>query len=291
MKQIAILSGKGGTGKTTLVASFAALAAGDCAIADCDVDAPDLHLILKPEIKERMEFTGSKTAHIDTEKCTCCGVCEDACRFDAIENCEIDPFVCEGCGVCAYVCPEKAIQLEDTISGYAFISNTRFGPLSHAELKIAEEASGKLVTLVRNNALEIAEQEKKDLILIDGSPGIGCPVIASLTGVNLALVITEPTQSGLHDLERVLDLTEHFKVQATVCINKHDINTEMTEQIQSFCEAKGVDVAGRIPFDPIVTAAMVEGKTVIEFKDSSVTEAIKQIWDQITKPFGHNFLS
>ena len=279
MKQIAILSGKGGTGKTTLVASFAALSTNTCVLADCDVDAPDLHLILKPHVRERMEFRGSKTAHIDTEKCTCCGVCEDACKFDAIQGCEIDSIMCEGCGVCGYVCPKEAIQLEDNISGYAFISDTRFGPISHAELNIAEEASGKLVTLVRNNACEIAERDGKTRIIIDGSPGIGCPVIASLTGVNLALIITEPTQSGLHDLERVLDLTNHFDVEAAVCINKHDINSEMTERIQSFCENRDIDVVGRIPFDPIVTAAMVEGKAVVEYRDSEDSEEIKRIWE------------
>ena len=279
MKQIAILSGKGGTGKTTLVASFAALAKDTCVLADCDVDAPDLHLILKPDVIERMEFIGSKTARIDMEKCVCCGVCEDACRFDAITGCEIDPIMCEGCGVCSYVCSEEAIQLEDNISGYAFISDTRFGRISHAELNIAEEASGKLVTLVRNNAREIAERGGKNLIIIDGSPGIGCPVIASLTGVNLALIVTEPTQSGLHDLERVLDLTNHFDVEAMVCINKHDINSEMTDRIQRFCGDRGVDVVGRIPFDSVVTEAMVEGKTVVEFNDFSVSDEIKRIWE------------
>lgn len=281
MKQIAILSGKGGTGKTTIAASFAALAMGESVLADCDVDAPDLHLILKPELKKKMEFIGSKTAHIDTDKCICCGACEDACKFDAIEDCKVDPIMCEGCGVCVYVCPEDAVKLEDNLSGYAFISDTRFGVLSHAELGIAEEASGKLVTLVRNNALEIAEREGKDLIIIDGSPGIGCPVIASLTGVDLLLIITEPTVSGLHDLERVLDLAKHFNVEATVCINKYDINYEMTDEILRFCEERGVDVVGKIPFDPLVTEAMVEAMAVVEFKDSEVSNEIKRIWKRI----------
>ncbi len=281
MKQIAILSGKGGTGKTTIAASFAALAMGESVLADCDVDAPDLHLILKPELKEKMEFIGSKTAHIDADKCICCGVCEDACRFDAIEDCKVDPIMCEGCGVCVYVCPEDAVKLEDNLSGYAFISDTRFGVLSHAELGIAEEASGKLVTLVRNNALEIAEREGKELIIIDGSPGIGCPVIASLTGVDLLLIITEPTVSGLHDLERVLDLAKHFNVEATVCINKYDINYEMTDEISRFCEERGVDVVGKIPFDPLVTEAMVEAMAIVEFKDSEVSNEIKRIWERI----------
>ncbi|CAD7774856.1 MAG: Iron-sulfur cluster carrier protein [Candidatus Methanoperedenaceae archaeon GB50] len=282
MKEIAILSGKGGTGKTTLVASFAALAEDACVLADCDVDAPDLHLILKPVVRERMEFKGSKSGRIDTEKCTRCGLCEDACRFDAIHDCEIDPIMCEGCGVCGYVCPAEAIRLEDKTSGYAFISETRFGPLSHAELNIAEEASGRLVTLVRSNARDLAECRGKDLIIIDGSPGIGCPVIASLAGVNLALVITEPTQSGLHDLERVLDLADHFKVEAMVCINKYDINPEMTERIQRFCEDRGVSLVGRIPFDPLFVEAMVEGKTVVEFNDDfSVSDEIRRVWEMV----------
>jgi MinD superfamily P-loop ATPase len=281
MKQIAILSGKGGTGKTTITAAFAALAKGESVLADCDVDAPDLHLILNPELKNSMAFSGSKSAHIDTDKCICCDICEDACRFDAINDCEVDPIMCEGCGVCVYVCPEDAVTLEDNLSGYAFISDTRFGTLSHAELGIAEEASGKLVTLVRNNALEIAEQEGKDLIIIDGSPGIGCPVIASLTGVDLILIITEPTVSGLHDLERVLDLASHFDVEARVCINKYDINYEMTAEILRFCEARGVDLVGKIPFDPLVTESIVEAMAIVEFKDNEVSDEIKRIWEQI----------
>ncbi len=281
MKQIVVLSGKGGTGKTTVVASFAALAAGDCVIADCDVDAPDLHLILKPEVRERMEFIAGKSAHIDTERCICCYMCEDSCRFDAINDLVVDEILCEGCGVCEYVCPEDAVCLKEKVSGYAFISDTRFGPLSHAQLNIAEEASGKLVTLVRNNAVRLAREREKDLIIIDGPPGIGCPVISSLSGVDLALIVTEPTQSGLHDLERVLNLAGHFGVKAEVCINKYDINEEVTGEIIRFCEDMGVGVIGKIQFNPLVTEAMVTGKAVVEYSDSEVSEEIRRIWEGI----------
>jgi MinD superfamily P-loop ATPase len=278
VKQIAVLSGKGGTGKTSIVASFAALAKNKV-IADCDVDAPDLHLILKPEIKERQKFKGSKTAVIDMDRCTECEICEEVCEFDAIHDLKIDKILCEGCGVCVYSCPADAITLEENISGYAFVSDTKYGPMSHAELNIAEEASGKLVTLVRNNAIEIARREKKDLILIDGPPGIGCPVIASLTEVDSALIVSEPTVSGLHDLDRILELVSHFGIKPFVCINKYDISMENTKKIEEFCKEVGVEIIGRISYDPIVTNAMVAGKSVVEFDKGKVTGEIKEIWE------------
>jgi MinD superfamily P-loop ATPase len=287
MKQICIISGKGGTGKTTIAASFVALAENKV-IVDCDVDAPDLHLILKPKIKERQEFTGSKTAVIDRDKCMECGKCEEACKFDAIHSpsgtrpkFEVDKILCEGCGVCIYLCPEDAIVLEENISGYAFISDTKYGPMSHAQLNIAEEASGKLVTLVRNNAIEIAKEEDKDLILIDGSPGIGCPVIASLTGVDLALIVSEPTMSGLHDLDRILELTNHFDIVPLVCINKYDINIENARKIEEFCRERCVEVVGKISYDPVVTMAMIAGEPVVEFDDGKVADEIKDIWENL----------
>jgi MinD superfamily P-loop ATPase len=282
LKQIAIVSGKGGTGKTTITASFAALA-HDAAIADCDVDAATLHLLLHPQIMETQEFKGSKLAIIDKAKCVKCNLCRDACRFAAINNdLQIDPFLCEGCGVCVVVCPEQAAVLQERISGYAFISKTRYGPMSHARLTPGEANSGKLVTLVRHNAKQIAEKENHKLILIDGSPGIGCPVIASISGVDVGLAVTEPTMSGIHDLKRALRLLNHFQVTPFVCINMYDINHKNTEKIVKFCDKNEVEVVGRIPFDRIVTEAMVAGKTVIEYSpESAVSREIEHVWKRI----------
>jgi len=282
LKQIAVVSGKGGTGKTTITASLAALAHG-IVIADCDVDAPDLHLLLHPQIIETQEFKGSKLAVIDETRCVECGLCRDNCRFDAInKDFQVDPFMCEGCGVCVVVCPEEAISLKERISGYAFISKTAYGALSHARLNPGEANSGKLVTLVRHNARQIAEKENHDLILIDGPPGIGCPVIASVSGVDVGLAVAEPTMSGIHDLKRALQLLNHFHVTPFVCINMHDINANNTERIVKSCEKNEVEVAGKIPFDPIVTKAMVAGETVVEHSpDSRVSREIKTVWKRV----------
>jgi MinD superfamily P-loop ATPase len=292
MTQIVIISGKGGTGKTTIAASFAALASLKT-IADTDVDAANLHLILNPKIKEEQEFRGAKVAVIEKEKCTGCGICEQNCRFDAITfattntnnelNLNLNPILCEGCGVCVALCPEAAIKLEEVVSGYAFISDTKYGEMSHARLNVAEEASGKLVTQVRNNAIQRAKKASIDLILIDGPPGIGCPVIASLSGVDIALIVTEPTQSGLHDLKRVLSVIEHFGVQAMVCINKYDINEEITAGIEVFCREKGGEIVGKIPFDEIVTKSIVAGVPVVEFCDGKVSKEIRKMWDHVLK--------
>ncbi|RZN37896.1 MAG: (4Fe-4S)-binding protein [Methanosarcinales archaeon] len=284
MRQITIISGKGGTGKTTLVASFAALAE-NLVIADCDVDAPDLHLLLHPEIVKSEKFKGLNVAVIDKEKCIECGICEESCRFKAISPAKsgyvVNPTRCEGCGVCVFVCDSDAARLEERVSGHAFISKTKYGMMAHAQLNIAEEASGKLVTVVRNNSQQVAEETGADLILIDGSPGIGCPVIASLTGVDMALVITEPTMSGLHDLERILDVTRHFGVASVVCINKCDINEKNSRMIASFCRERGVTIVGNIRYDPVVTEAMVAAMPVVEFSDGVVSDAIKKIWESI----------
>ncbi len=284
MRQITIISGKGGTGKTTLVASFAALAE-NIVIADCDVDAPDLHLLLHPEVVKREEFKGLDVAAMDKSKCIECGICEAACRFKAISDTgsgyEVNPTRCEGCGVCVFVCDQDAIRLEERVSGYAFISKTKYGTMAHAQLNIAEEASGKLVTVVRSNAQRVAEEEGSELILIDGSPGIGCPVIASLTGVDLALVVTEPTMSGLHDLERILDVTRHFGITSVVCINKYDINEANSRRITGFCQERGVTIVRNIPYDPVVTEAMVAAMPVVEFSDGAVSDAIREIWVSI----------
>ena len=282
MKQIAIVSGKGGTGKTTITAALAVLAQ-NIVIADCDVDAPDLHMLLHPQIMKTQEFRGSKLAVIDRTKCTKCGLCQTTCRFDAIdESLQIDPFSCEGCGVCVVVCPEEAISLQERISGYAFISKTKYGTMSHAKLNPGEANSGKLATLVRHNARQTADEENRDLILIDGPPGIGCPVIASVTGVDTGLVVTEPTMSGIHDLDRALQLLNHFNILPLICINKYDINIKNTEKIVKLCEKKKVEVAGKIPFDPIVTEAMVAGKTIVEHSpENIVSQEIETTWKRV----------
>ncbi len=281
MKEIVIISGKGGTGKTTITASLASLIP-DKVIADCDVDAADLHLLLDPEIKERNDFYGGVKASIDLDKCTGCGRCLEVCRYDAISSDFIvNDINCEGCGVCPYFCPEDAITLIDRHSGEWYISETRFGPMVHARLGIAEENSGKLVSLIRRQAKTIAEDRGFDTILIDGSPGIGCPVISSITGASIVVVVTEPTISGIHDLKRVISLNQHFKIESVVLINKSDINEEMTGKIRKRAEEQGIEVIGMIPYDPVVTRAMVHKKTVVEFTNSKVAMEIIKAGDVI----------
>jgi MinD superfamily P-loop ATPase len=282
MKQLTVLSGKGGTGKTTITASFAVLARNPV-VADCDVDAPDLHMLLHPEIIKTQEFKGSKLAVIDKAKCVECGLCREKCRFDAVtEDIKVDPIACEGCGVCSVICPVNAITLAERISGHAYISKTKYGFMAHAMLSPGEANSGKLVTLVRQNAKILAEKENSDLIIIDGPPGIGCPVIASVTGVDAGLVVTEPTMSGIHDLERALQMLKHFGVPPSVCVNMYDINKDNTEKIESFCKENGIEVVGKISFNPVVTEAMVNGKPIVEYNsESDVAREIEKVWKKI----------
>jgi len=281
MKQLTVLSGKGGTGKTTVTASFAAIVR-NAVVADCDVDAPDLHMLLHPKIVKTQEFKGSKLAVIDETKCIKCDSCREKCKFNAItENLQIDPVSCEGCGVCCFVCPVNAITLTERVSGHAYISETKYGFMAHALLNPGESNSGKLVTLVRQNAKMLAEKEHADLVIIDGSPGIGCPVIASVTGVDAGLIVTEPTMSGIHDLERVLSLLGHFDVRPFVCINMHDINDENTKRIVDFCGENGIEVVGKIPFNPIVTEAMVNEKPIVEYaSESEIAKKIIVMWER-----------
>ncbi|MDK2823962.1 MAG: hypothetical protein PWQ67_776 [Clostridia bacterium] len=271
LKELVVISGKGGTGKTSIVASLATLI-DNKVLADCDVDAADLHLVLNPRILEEYEFRSGKTAYINKEKCTQCKKCLELCRFDAIgDDLIIDKVSCEGCGVCVYFCPLGAIEFKDNLSGHWFISSTTYGPLVHAKLGIAEENSGKLVTLVKSQARKVAMEQNKELILVDGSPGIGCPVIASISGANLVLVVTEPTLSGIHDLERVISLTEHFNIETAVCINKADINYEMTEKILNNCQKQGLPVVGIIPYDNSVTKAQIQGISILDLAPESKT--------------------
>jgi len=291
MKELVVISGKGGTGKTSVVASFAALAKR-AVLADCDVDAADLHLILKPDIHRREQFSGGKKARIKPGHCIACGKCEELCQFDAIffdgpgngnvpRTFRVDPIACEGCGVCAWFCAEHAIEFKPAVNGQWFVSDTRFGPMVHAKLNPGGENSGKLVTLVRTSAREIAEKEGIDTIISDGSPGIGCPVIASVTGADIVIAVTEPTLSGRHDLERVIHLAKHFGIPMQVVVNKWDINGDMTCAIEELAGRNGVETAGRIRYDRAVTDAMVHETSVVEYTDSPVAEDIKAVWERV----------
>jgi len=281
MKQIVVISGKGGTGKTVITGAFAALAKNKV-MADCDVDAADLHLLLQPNIKERHDFRSGSRASIDKKICQQCGKCIVACRFNAISNdFVIDHVSCEGCAFCSHICPVQAIKMEENLAGEWFISETRFGPMVHAKLGIAEENSGKLVSLVRKQAKELAERNNCDWVIIDGAPGIGCPVIASLSGIDCAVVVTEPTLSGLHDALRVIEVTRHFNVSSRIIINKYDLNPDMSGKIEEHCAKNGISLIGKVRFDKTVVEAMVEGKTIMEYKDTPVKDEIRGIWEKL----------
>jgi MinD superfamily P-loop ATPase len=281
MKQIVVISGKGGTGKTVLTASLASLSMNKVMV-DCDVDAADLHLLLKPEIKERHEFRSGVTARIDKDICQECGECISVCRFDAIsEDFRVDAVSCEGCTICSYVCPAGAVVLEENVSGEWFVSETKYGPFVHAKLGIAEENSGKLVCKVREAAKAIAEQEKLDYVIIDGPPGIGCPVIASLSGVDLALIVTEPTLSGMHDMERVAQVSKHFGVSTKVVINKYDLNPKNSETIKQICEQADIEVIALLPFSRQVSESIVQGIPLVEFTRDGIAGDIAMLWERI----------
>ena len=296
MKELVVISGKGGTGKTSLVASFAALAE-NAVVADCDVDAADLHLVLEPKIVKRSQFSGGSRARIMPGHCTACGKCEEVCRFDAIfydgpgngraqKTFRVDPIACEGCGVCAWFCAEDAIEFAPANNGEWFVSDTRLGPMVHAKLGIAEENSGKLVSLVRTETKKLAAKRNLDLAIIDGSPGIGCPVIASITGADLVLVVTEPTLSGLHDLGRVTELTRHFGIQTLVCVNKWDLNAELTEKIEADASRIGVDAVGRIRYDRAVTEAQINKQALVEYTQAGAATDLKQVWSRVSDRLG-----
>ncbi len=282
MRQITVISGKGGTGKTSITSALVTLEKRKV-IADCDVDAPDLHLILHPEVKDSGDFYGGVRAAKDDDKCIDCGLCRQVCRFDAVdEQFNIDPFKCDGCGFCAYVCPTKAIEMKENLSGHWYLSETEYGPMVHAKLDIGEENSGKLVTVVRNMARNIAEKEGYPYVIIDGPPGIGCPVTSAITGVDAVLIVTEPTMSGIHDMERVLSVARHFGARPFVLINKYDLNEEMTEKIENYCKEQDVPVVGKIAFDREMTDAMVQGKSIIQYKPEGKTaKAIRNAWDRV----------
>jgi len=288
VRELVVISGKGGTGKTSVVASFFALAKGAVA-GDCDVDAADLHLVLDPTIRKRWPFSGGHEARIDPSACTGCGLCFEHCRFEAIRPVqvgadqiyEVDPVSCEGCGVCADICPDDAVEMAPSANGEWFVSDTRVGTLVHARLGIAQENSGKLVSLVRKEAKAVAGKEQANQLISDGSPGIGCPVIASITGARMALVVTEPTLSGLHDMRRVAELTQHFGIQTAMCINKADINPELASRLEREAQELGLSVLGRIPYDPAVTRAQVQIRSVVEHGDSPAAQEIRLLWERV----------
>jgi len=287
LKTLTIISGKGGTGKTSLAASFAVLAAPSV-IADCDVDAANLHLVLAPEVRERHDFYAMPAAKIREQDCSACGTCYDLCQFDAIvveegspPRYSVDPLACEACLVCREFCPESAIDAVPRKAGEWFISEARTGPMIHAHLGIAQENSGKLVTEVRKAATRLAQERGLDRVIVDGPPGIGCAVIASLTGADQVVAVTEATPSGLSDLVRVHDLAKHFQIPLQVIINKSDLNAGVAAEIRDWARNSGVPVLGELPYDPEVTRAMLEGKTVAEWKTTPLSDKLREIWDRL----------
>jgi MinD superfamily P-loop ATPase len=285
MKQLVIISGKGGTGKTTLAASFCVLASG-CVIADCDVDAADMHILLHPETLASSDFYGGKTAVINPSVCVSCGRCVEICRFGAIsKNFKVDLYSCEGCGFCAMVCPVKAVEMKERFSGKWFFSKTPYGPLLHARLEPGSENSGKLVSKIKKEAIETATRENKDIIIIDGPPGTGCPLMASLSGADLAVIITEPTLSGIHDMKRVFETAVLLKISCAVIVNKWDINAENSWEIEKYCFDNGIKLLGRIPFDKSAEKAIEDMEPLVKNTNSPAAKEIEKIWNKIQEEF------
>lgn len=285
MREIVVISGKGGTGKTSITGCFAALS-HNAILADCDVDAADLHMLLAPEVIRTVDFVSGNQALIREKDCTGCGICALECRFDAISMNEsgsftVDPYGCEGCGVCVEVCPVKAVDFPANHCGEWYFSHTRFGPMVHARLGIAQENSGKLVSTVRREAAAMAEELHMDLVIVDGPPGVGCPVIASITGASLVVVVTEPTLSGKHDMIRVIELADHFSIPALLIVNKWDINPEITVEIEEEARVRGVEPVGRIPYDRSFTVAQINGRTLVEESAGMPVKNITTIWERV----------
>ena len=290
MRQLVILSGKGGTGKTSVAAAFAALAHSDslrAVLADADVDAANLELVMHPRTQQVHDFIGGSVAIIDADRCEDCGVCQTVCRFDAITSAgngySIDPIACDGCAACVYQCPTRAIRMEPQVVGRWFYSESCYGPLFHAALRPAQENSGKLVTLVKQQARLLALDGAYAVVIVDGPPGIGCPVISAVSGADLALIVTEPTVAGLHDMERATRMTKHFRVPTSVCINKADIYIAGTTQIETYCREQAIPIVGQIPFDEAVIEAMVHGEPVTAYQPNTpASRALSAIWQRVS---------
>ena len=286
IKEIVIISGKGGTGKTSLAASFAYLGGEDVIVADCDVDAADMHLLLKPDFAEAEDFYSGELAYIHQNECIRCGKCKEVCRFDAIPIIDgkyiVEPLSCEGCGYCARVCPTNAIENKDLNVGKWYISSIKTGSIMvHAKLGIGADNSGKLVAKVKNEAKEIAEDEFKDYIIVDGSPGVGCPVVSSLSGASFVVLVTEPSVSGLHDLKRVYELVKKFRLKTACIINKSDINPKITKEIQGFLEEENIKHIANLPYDEDFTKAITNGQTIVEYRDNDLSKLITESWEKI----------
>lgn len=286
MKEIVVISGKGGTGKTSITASFACLGGKDVIVADCDVDAADMHLLLQPDFSEGKDFYSGLLAEIDPAKCTNCGLCVDVCRFDAIPVIDgqhtIDELSCEGCGYCPRVCPEEAITMIDQNAGKWYISGIKTGStMVHARLGIGSENSGKLVAQVKNEAKRLAQETGKDFVLVDGSPGVGCPVVSSLSGASFVVLVTEPTVSGLHDLKRVYELVKKFSIRAACIINKADLNRQIALEIEDFLKQENIVHLASLPYDETFTKAMTAGQTIVEFEDNHLAKILKDSWEKV----------
>ncbi|MCF8228380.1 MAG: ATP-binding protein [Bacteroidales bacterium] len=286
MKEIVIISGKGGTGKTSIAASFGVLGGKDVILADCDVDAADMHLLLEPDFENGEDFYSGKLAVIDQEKCTSCGDCGEICRFDAIRvqdgKYSVDPLNCEGCGYCSKICPEQAIEDIEQHVGRSFISAIKTGSImAHAKLKIGADNSGKFVAKVKNEAQRIAREKNADMIIVDGSPGVGCPVVSSLSGADYVVLVTEPSISGLHDLRRIHALVKKFKIKSGCIINKHDLNPHISEAIREFMSEESIDFIAEIPYDEVFTQAMIQGKTMAEYDDKAMQQLMNFCWEKV----------
>ncbi len=292
MKEIVIISGKGGTGKTSITASFAILGGADVVVADCDVDAADMHLLMQPDFQNKNDFYSGEVAWIEQSNCTSCGKCQQVCRFDAIsvKNGQfiVDPIACEGCGYCARICPTHTIVNKEQLAGKWFISNIKTGSLMvHAQLGIGADNSGKLVAKVKDEAKEIALEERKDFILVDGSPGIGCPVVSSLSGANFVVLVTEPSVSGLHDLKRVYQLVKKFNIKAGCIINKADVNPWKCAEILQFLKEEDIVHLSDLPYDESFTKAMIQGQTIVEFDHGKLRELLTESWEKIKQLVNH----